>query len=143
MQDAKSQPLMLPPKPVDDVVFREIIINDADPGTRYRLTKRGVQEEVFRNSRLLCVSLVTLPIPPYVCICLQESSVPPCSPEFVLQTCLYFPQIQHKSGAVITTRYNSIREVGKHPGLVPGDLCQQNWCHDCTKKARGNIQNKK
>ena len=51
MQDAKSQPLMLPPKPAEDVVFREIIINDADPGTRYRLTKRGVQEEVLRNSQ--------------------------------------------------------------------------------------------
>ena len=114
MQDAKSQPLMLPPKPAEDVVFREIIINDADPGTRYRLTKRGVQEEVLRNSQLRCVSLVTLPIPPYVCICIcmQESAVSPCSPEFVLQTCLYLPQIQHKSGAVITTRYNSIREVG-------------------------------
>ncbi len=38
--------LMPPVKIHDEVIAREIIINDADPGVRYKLTKRQTQEEV-------------------------------------------------------------------------------------------------
>jgi hypothetical protein len=37
---------MPPVKIHDEVIAREIIINDADPGVRYKLTKRQTQEEV-------------------------------------------------------------------------------------------------
>ena len=37
----------MPPNKVhDEVISREIVINDADPGVRYKLTKRQTQEEV-------------------------------------------------------------------------------------------------
>lgn len=38
---------MLPSKVHDEVISREIVINDADPGVRYKLTKRQTQEEVW------------------------------------------------------------------------------------------------
>jgi hypothetical protein len=37
---------MPPVKIHDEVIAREIIINDADPGVRYKLTKRQTQEEI-------------------------------------------------------------------------------------------------
>lgn len=40
---------MLPSKVHDEVISREIVINDADPGVRYKLTKRQTQEEVRFN----------------------------------------------------------------------------------------------
>lgn len=45
---------MLPNKVHDEVISREIVINDADPGVRYKLTKRQTQEEVrFRPLSVL------------------------------------------------------------------------------------------
>lgn len=37
---------LLQPKIQDELIAREIVINDADPSVRYRLTKRQTQEEV-------------------------------------------------------------------------------------------------
>ncbi|KAG0490835.1 hypothetical protein HPP92_007698 [Vanilla planifolia] len=34
------------PKPQDELIAREILINDAEPSTRYKLTKRQTQEEI-------------------------------------------------------------------------------------------------
>jgi len=41
-----DQGLIHPVKIHDELIAREIIINDADPGVRYKLTKRQTQEEV-------------------------------------------------------------------------------------------------
>lgn len=46
MQDLVAKGLMQPTKVHDEVISREIVINDADPGVRYKLTKRQTQEEV-------------------------------------------------------------------------------------------------
>ncbi|CAM6036938.1 unnamed protein product [Sphagnum compactum] len=45
-QDLVTKGLMPPVKIHDEVIAREIIINDADPGVRYKLTKRQTQEEI-------------------------------------------------------------------------------------------------
>ena len=46
LQELVAKGLMLPSKVHDEVISREIVINDADPGVRYKLTKRQTQEEV-------------------------------------------------------------------------------------------------
>lgn len=46
MQDLVTKGLIPPAKINDEVIAREITINDADPGVRYKLTKRQTQEEV-------------------------------------------------------------------------------------------------
>ena len=109
---------MLPPKPVEEAVFKEIIINDADPGTRYRLTKRGVQEEVFHRCPLSYPSSTS---DSCICICnfICKKKFSLFSPAIVLQTHLYLMQIQHKSGAVITTRYDVTLDS------ISGDMCQK------------------
>lgn len=38
--------LSLQPKIQDELIAREIVINDAEPTARYKLTKRQTQEEV-------------------------------------------------------------------------------------------------
>lgn len=38
--------LLLQPKIQDELIAREIVINDAEPSIRYKLTKRQTQEEV-------------------------------------------------------------------------------------------------
>ncbi|CAM6037443.1 unnamed protein product [Sphagnum compactum] len=45
-QDLVTKGLIHPVKIHDEVIAREIIINDADPGVRYKLTKRQTQEEI-------------------------------------------------------------------------------------------------
>ncbi|KAG0618620.1 hypothetical protein M758_4G078800 [Ceratodon purpureus] len=45
-QELVAKGLMLPSKVHDEVISREIVINDADPGVRYKLTKRQTQEEI-------------------------------------------------------------------------------------------------
>jgi hypothetical protein len=45
-QELIAKGLMLPSKVHDEVISREIVINDADPGVRYKLTKRQTQEEI-------------------------------------------------------------------------------------------------
>jgi hypothetical protein len=44
--DLVTKGLIHPVKIHDELIAREIIINDADPGVRYKLTKRQTQEEV-------------------------------------------------------------------------------------------------
>jgi hypothetical protein len=46
LQDLVTKGLIHPVKIHDELIAREIIINDADPGVRYKLTKRQTQEEV-------------------------------------------------------------------------------------------------
>ncbi|KAH8946170.1 hypothetical protein BDL97_12G078900 [Sphagnum fallax] len=45
-QDLVTKGLIHPVKIHDELIAREIIINDADPGVRYKLTKRQTQEEI-------------------------------------------------------------------------------------------------
>lgn len=45
-QDLVAKGLVPPSKIQDELIAREIIINDAEPGIRYKLTKRQTQEEI-------------------------------------------------------------------------------------------------
>ncbi|CAM6102034.1 unnamed protein product [Calypogeia fissa] len=45
-QDLASKGLLIQAKIQDELIAREITINDADPGVRYKLTKRQTQEEI-------------------------------------------------------------------------------------------------
>lgn len=46
--------LFLQAKMPDELIAREIVINDADPSVRYKLTKRQTQEEVkFLNETIV------------------------------------------------------------------------------------------
>eukprot|EP00249_Psilotum_nudum_P024508 c29206_g1_i1 orf=299-1141(+) len=45
-QDLANKGLLQPAKIQDEVIAREIVINDAEPGVRYKLTKRQTQEEI-------------------------------------------------------------------------------------------------
>eukprot|EP00252_Welwitschia_mirabilis_P010160 TRINITY_DN2330_c0_g1_i5.p1 TRINITY_DN2330_c0_g1~~TRINITY_DN2330_c0_g1_i5.p1 ORF type:complete len:577 (+),score=113.88 TRINITY_DN2330_c0_g1_i5:234-1964(+) len=45
-QDLATKGLLAQPKIQDEVIAREIVINDADPTVRYKLTKRQTQEEI-------------------------------------------------------------------------------------------------
>lgn len=45
-QDLVAKGLVPPSKIQDELIAREIVINDAEPGVRYKLTKRQTQEEI-------------------------------------------------------------------------------------------------
>ncbi|KAI5068508.1 hypothetical protein GOP47_0016853 [Adiantum capillus-veneris] len=45
-QDLAAKGVVPPNKIQDEVIAREIVINDAEPGVRYKLTKRQTQEEI-------------------------------------------------------------------------------------------------
>ncbi|KAJ7549225.1 hypothetical protein O6H91_07G045900 [Diphasiastrum complanatum] len=44
------------PKMQDELIAREIVINDADPGIRYKLTKRQTQEEIQSKSGAVVIT---------------------------------------------------------------------------------------
>ncbi|MCO5557746.1 hypothetical protein L7F22_011317 [Adiantum nelumboides] len=45
-QDLAAKGVVPPNKIQDEIIAREIVINDAEPGVRYKLTKRQTQEEI-------------------------------------------------------------------------------------------------
>lgn len=44
------------PKIQDELIAREIVINDADPSVRYRLTKRQTQEEIQKSTGAVVIT---------------------------------------------------------------------------------------
>ncbi|XP_006363430.2 protein RIK isoform X1 [Solanum tuberosum] len=51
-----SIPLLHEPKIQDELIAREIVINDADPSVRYRLTKRQTQEEIQKSTGAVVIT---------------------------------------------------------------------------------------
>lgn len=47
---------LIQPKIQDELIAREIVINDADPAVRYRLTKRQTQEEIQKSSGAVVIT---------------------------------------------------------------------------------------
>ncbi|KAJ8549955.1 hypothetical protein K7X08_033662 [Anisodus acutangulus] len=47
---------LIQPKIQDELIAREIVINDADPAVRYRLTKRQTQEEIQKNTGAVVIT---------------------------------------------------------------------------------------
>jgi hypothetical protein len=55
-QDMASKGLLLQAKIQDELIAREITINDADPGVRYKLTKRQTQEEIQQKTGAVVIT---------------------------------------------------------------------------------------
>ncbi|XP_060193369.1 protein RIK isoform X3 [Lycium barbarum] len=47
---------LIQPKIQDELIAREIVINDADPAVRYRLTKRQTQEEIQKSTGAVVIT---------------------------------------------------------------------------------------
>lgn len=83
------------PKIQDEVIAREIVINDAEPTIRYKLTKRQTQEEVNSWSNFFFL-LTYYMLKKIICILQWDC----CLMSFLLHF-----QIQKCTGAVVITRY--------------------------------------
>lgn len=88
------------PKIQDELIAREIVINDADPSVRYKLTKRQTQEEVCMISFLLFFIFLFFCLFPWLDRLMKFTKMNTLA--FI--TSLLILQIQKSTGAVVITR---------------------------------------